>query len=66
MSTSEGGSSGKTVFRMRQDPPVDSTEMPLLDELPAEDEVEYVIEDLEAAESPTGGAARPCSCFCYG
>jgi hypothetical protein len=65
MTTSEGGPSGKPVFRMRANPPTDDPEKPLLEELPSEDDVEYVIEDLEAAESPAGGAAAACGCYCY-
>lgn len=63
MSTTAGGSSGKPTFRMRQDPPTGSTDLRPLEGLPPEDEVEYVIEDLEAADSPTGGAAMYCYCY---
>lgn len=66
MSTDQGGSAGKPAFRMRQNPPTDDPQLSPLDELPSEEEVEYVIEDLEAAEDPTGGAAARCGCYCYG
>ncbi len=66
MSTTEGGAEAR--YRILPTPPPPDAEGPRLQEVPPEEEVDdYVIEDLEAADSPTGGAAIRChGCYCTG
>ncbi len=59
------GGPEESEYRILPTPPPEGAEGPRLEDL-SEDEVEYLIQDLDTAESPTGGAAVRCArCGCY-